>query len=276
MKNFMVGLFLMSTAAYAGPLTVSIKDFNFTYTNPQGKGQAASFSRSGELSFAKEAIKVNVEKVGDDFKLSLSGAESQEFTFKDAPSFMTNAETMSVSGFNLNLSDRAAVTLGQGRFHSKEDDLKLDNLSLDCNRDVSQKEAMDQLLSGCIQKLTFKTSKYNSSSIESNMVSLVSHSIVMAALEGKGITGEVGVNNLDLSMTNGSFKLAAEVKAAMSGKVKGEGNMSYDAKTGVLTIKISNVKFGILGITGKVFDELKKNESDKMKVKEPYVYYTVK
>ena len=276
MKNLLFSFFLVSSLAHAAPATVSIKDFNFTYKNPYGEGSASSFTRGGFLmKGGQDGISVKLDKIEKDFKISLSGAEYGEFVFKNAPSFMIDAETMAISQFNLSLDTKISLSLGQATFNSKNDSLKLDGLNLNCNRDTAGTE-IDQLVSGCIQSMSLKSSKFSSSFDESNIVSVLSHSIASATQNDKGITGAVGVSNVDLGMSGGKFNLTAEVKAQISGKVKASGGMSYDASVGVLTIKISEVKFGILSVKSKVFDELKKNESDKMKVKEPYIYYTVK
>lgn len=267
MKSLLCGFILLSGMAHADALNVNVKNFNFTYTAPHGEGTASSFSRS---AFINNEAHVSVDKVDKDFKLQVSGAENQEFEFKNAPSFMTEAQTMTVSGFKLDLSQKLTLSLGAGRFNSPEDSLKLDGLNLDCNRDSTHAEVMDQLISGCIQKMSFKSSKFSSASVDSAFVDVLSEAFASA------LKADLGVNSVDIKTNGGKYDLSAEVKAQISGKVKSNGIMSYDAATGKLTVKISEVKFGILSITGKVFDELKKNESDKLKVKEPYVYYTIK
>jgi hypothetical protein len=119
--------------------------------------------------------------------------------------------------------------------------------------------------------MTLKSSKFQSQEAEESLAAVLSETI------SKAISGsDVTVNSVDLKTNAGKYDLSADVKAQVSGKVKSNGNMSYDPASGKLTLKISEVKFSILNITGKVFDELKKNESDKLKVKEPYVYYTIK
>lgn len=269
MKSLLIGAILLNTCAvYADSLNVSVKNFNFTYTNPHGEGTATSFSRS---QFINEELKVSVDKLDKDFKLSVSGAETQEFEFKDAPSFMTDADTMTVSNFNLNLAEKLNLSLAAGRFNSAENSLKLDGLNLDCSRDSLQSEVMDQLISGCIQKMTFKSSKFQSQDAEETLALVLSETISKAIS-----ASDVTVNSVDLKTNAGKYDLSADVKAQVSGKVKSNGNMAYDPANGKLTLKISEVKFSILNITGKVFEELKKKESDKLKVKEPYVYYTVK
>jgi len=269
MKYLFIGVILLNTCVvYAGSLNVNVKNFNFTYTNPHGEGTAASFYRSQLID---DELKVSVDKLDKDFKLSVAGAETQEFEFKDAPSFMTDADTMSVSNFNLSLADKLNLSLAAGRFNSAENSLKLDGLNLDCSRDASQVQVMDQLISGCIQKMSLKSSKFQSQAAEESLAAVLSETI------SKAISGsDVTVNSVDLKTNAGKYDLSADVKAQVSGKLKSNGNMAYDPASGKLTLKISEVKFSILNITGKVFEELKKKESDKLKVKEPYVYYTVK
>ena len=265
-------LFLLNVAHAADNLQINVKNFNFTYTDPHGSGTAASFSRSpAQLA----AVDVSVDKVGPDFKLSVSGAENLEFELKDAPSLLTDAQRMVVKDFNLTLADKVSLSLLQGVFTSQDDNLKLDGLNLNCDRNLAQAEIMDQLIMGCIQKMSFKTSKF-SSAAEKGLVALMTTSISAAIDQGRGVAADLGINSVSLTTTNGKYDLAAEVKAQISGKVKSNGNMSYDPAKGLLTLKISEVKFGLFSVTGKVFDELKKKESEKLKVKEPYVYYSIK
>lgn len=268
MKSFIVACALLSSFAHAESLKVNVKNFNFTYADPFGDGTATSFSRN----LTQESVSVRVEKVAEDFHLSTSGAENHEFVFKDAPAFMTEAETMTVKGFNLNFSQALTMSLSSGRFLSKEDHLKLDGLNLSCERDNNHSHEMDQIISGCMNKMSLKASKFSQDSAKRSVANILNEAFGVNDLE----KANIGVNSLDLKTQSGKYELEGDVKAQISGKVRSKGNMSYDAVKGIMTIKISEVKFGFLNITGKVFDELKKNESDKLKVKQPFVYFTLK
>lgn len=265
MKLLIAGMLLLSAPTFAETLKVKVQNFNFNYTNPHGEGSAAFFSRNQLMG---DEVYVSVDKIEKDFKLVVTGTEHQEFELKNAPSLMTDAETMSVNGFNLDLGDAASVSLASGRFNSSKDSLGIDGLNLNCARNLSQPELMDQMLTGCMQSMNFKTSKFSQSGNK-----VLGHALTMALT---GEKSDLKINSVDLKTANGKFDLSAEVKAQVSGKVKSNGNMSYDPATATMTIKISEVKFGILNITSKVFDELKKNESEKLKVKQPYVYYKLK
>lgn len=269
MKKFFVSMMLISSFAHAESLQLTVSNFNFDYTDPHGTGTATSFTRNKNTH---KAVAVQVDRLDKDFRFVVTGAEDAEFEFKDAPTFMTEAERMTISGFNLNLSQAFSLSLGAGRFESKDNSLKLDNLTVDCNRDSAKKELMEQLISGCIQRMNFKAGKFNSQAEMEGLMTVLSESLSEFSGEKSSLT----INSVNLKSSSGKYELTADVKAQISGKVKSNGNLSYDENQGMLTVKISEVKFGILNITGKVFDELKKKESDKLKVKKPYVYYSIK
>ncbi|MFP5387476.1 MAG: hypothetical protein ACLGHN_15465 [Bacteriovoracia bacterium] len=268
MKSLLISGLMLSSMAYAEPLKITVQNFNFSYQNPLGEGSATSFTRNRLLN---NEVQVKVEKVENNFHLEVSGAENEEFELKDAPSFMTEAETMSVNAFNLTLADNLNLNLGSGNFYSKDDSLELSALSLNCNRDQSLTEEMDQIISGCVKSMNLDMGKFSSASVEKTIMHTLESSMGFVFEKAT-----LGVSSLDLTSQNGSYKLAADVKAQVSGKVKSKGNLNYDPASGVLSVKISEVKFGFLNITSKVFDELKKKESEKLQVKKPYVYYKLK
>ena len=269
MKTLLASL-LISTAALAAPTRGEVKDFNFNYSDPKGSGSASVFQMSDSL--LQNGVQVEVEKKDSVFLINVSGSHYQSFEFKDAPDIAKNAKDMSIEGFNLSLKDALSLSVVEATFDSDKDSLTLKNLTLNCARDATQKEVMDEVVSGCIQKMTLRSSQFSQSALMKFTESLA------RALSPKTKTarGGVTVKSLSANVNGGKYDLSADIKAQISGKIKSNGNLSYDASNGVLTIKINEVKLGILGVTGQVFNELKKNESDKFKVKQPYVYLTIK
>ena len=266
MKKLLCILVVFADLALAAPVAtnVNVRDFNFTYKNPNGSGTALSFERSQLID---QKISVHVERVANDFVLNVSGAENQQFVLENAPSFMTDAETMKVTGFNLDFSKQLKMTLASANFQSTSDSLNVSGVTLDCARNMGQGEVMDEIISGCFKTMSFKSTQFSS---QNNAEAL------MSALIDKAVQGSIGVTALDFKITNGNYNLNANVKADISGKVKSTGNLSYNQNTGLVTLKINEVKFSILNVTGKVFDELKKMESENIKVSKPYVYIKVK
>jgi hypothetical protein len=264
MKTLLVGFILWSGFAHAEISGLTVRDFNFNYNNPHGEGSAATFSRQSGL--IDDGVLVSVDRIDKDFKIQALGAETHDLEINDAPTFMTEAETMSITGLNINLNDNLNVDLTSARFNSAKDNLKLDGFILNCKRDTVPQEISDQLIAGCIQKMTLKTAKF--SSTQEKLVKLFSAE--------NGWKSSLGISSLNFTTNAGKFELSAEVKAQVSGKAKGYGNLSYDAATEKLTIKISEVKFGILNVTDQVFDQLKKQQNEKLTVKVPFVYYSLK
>lgn len=268
MKRIFLALLSASGLALASNPTVLIQDLNFEYQDPTGHGSAANFSVSG---LKNAGVTVDVEKVGKDFNFNVQGAAEGQYVFKNAPDLLSSAQSMDITGFNLTFEKALKISIGSGEFISPDQELSLQKINLDCSRDQNQTDVADQAILGCIKLLILKASRFTTQSfIEENFVTAFVAG--MTGLNG----ASVGINNLNMKVTNGQYDLSADVKAQVSGKAKSLGNLSYDSTNKVLTIKISEVKFSILNVTNQVFDELKKNENPKMKVSKPYVYLTLK
>jgi hypothetical protein len=258
MKKLILSLILCSGFVQAQTPSVSVRNFSFEYHSPSGQGTAAEFTLGSDIH---QNVAVAVEKSESNFKFHVSGLETSDYEFKNAPKFLTDAESISISNLSVAFDKTLNIGLSSGLFSSPDSSLHLEGLSVNCNKG-STEDVVDQLISGCTQSMVFKTSKFTSESIEEALTEVMAEAIK--------------INGVDLKVNAGKYNLSAEVKASVSGKVKSNGSMSYDASKSLLTLKISEVKFSIFNITGKVFDELKKKESDKFKVNEPYVYITVK
>ncbi|HXH30859.1 MAG TPA: hypothetical protein VNJ01_08605 [Bacteriovoracaceae bacterium] len=267
-------ILITSLASHAGISRIEVKSFNFDYNDPKGEGKAAVFTRSEKSTTA--GATVSVDRVGENFRLVVAGARPETFELINAPKFMTEASTMSVRSFNGLLDQTVKLSLQNGTFKSAKNSLLIEGLSLDCNKASVAPVLMDQLISGCIQRMSLQTSKFLSESREDGVSELIIKSIVSAVDFGKGIDGQTDVKGVDLRVDAGKFTAVATVKMQINGKIKSKGFVSYDQARGRLSVRVDEVKFGILGITGKVFDELKKHESEKIKVNKPYVYYQIR
>lgn len=264
---------LISPQVLSEDWRVEIKDFSFKYDDPKGSGEASHFSRNQKNMVG--AVRVEMEKIDKDFAFKVSGSENQDVVLKQAPDFLVKARTMNVQDLNFSYQDELRFNLGEGEFLSEDDALMVRNFSLNCDKEAAFPEVIDQVIAGCIRKLNLNSSSFSSELVEESLVKAVTSS-VMIAVSGQNGVQSLGVKSLNLTVNAGKFELAADVKAQISGKVKGRGFISYDQNTGRIAVKITEVKFGILNVTGKVFDELKKQKNDKLVVKEPNVFYQVK
>jgi hypothetical protein len=248
---------------------VGISNFNFNYQAPQGSGTADAFSYQHKIDAGQN---VQVEKVGEDFKILLEGVENREITFKNAPDIIKNANTIKLSAFNFSFADKLLLTLNSAVFNSPDKTVDLKNLNLACDRIATFPEVMDQVISGCIQKMVLKTG-----GLSTNGESGLDQALMKAIDEQHDqILGEVGLKNVSLKVNGGKFDLSADIQAQISGTAKSTGSIKYEAAIKKITVKVSEVKFGFLDVTSKVFDELKKQESATLKVSKPYLYLTIK
>jgi hypothetical protein len=172
---------------------------------------------------------------------------------------------MQIRRLDAQFEQQLGLKLSRASFRSYKDSLELQDFELNCQRQQQFPDPMDQAIAGCLQRLTARSAKFSQS-----LVPFYLESVFEEPLMG------TDVSKLDLRITNGAYNLSADVKAQLSGKVTSKGSVIYDAQKKLLTINVSEVKFGLLNLTNQVFDELKKNESDKFKVKRPFLYLTVK
>lgn len=268
MKTFFIFIF-MTSFAQAQISQVSIKNFNFLYKAPSGEGIADSFSYQ-KNNFDPQ--KVFVEKIGEEIKIHLEGVENQEINFTNPPDLVKNAQDIKLVNFNLNLMDRASLSMGNGVFQSPDEDINLKNFSLSCDRVGAHADVMDQIVAGCVQKMSMKAGGFATEGGEG-----VTQAFIAAIDQTYGpTTGGFGLKNVELKVSGGKFELNGEIKAQISGTAVAKGSMKYDLATRKLMVKVSEIKFGLFDVTSKVFDELKKQESQNLKVKEPYLYLTIK
>lgn len=268
MKAFIVSMILFQGVAFAEITNVDIKKFNFNYSAPRGEGSADAFSYSRGGRAAQSVV---VDKVGEEFNVKLTGVEEQEFTFKDAPSMVMDAQTMRIVNLNFALNSTLKFTMDQGKFVSTSENVDLKGFSLACNRIASNPDVLDQLITGCVQKMTLSSSQVETQG-------LAAAQAFVSALDDtfEPARDSVSVKNISFKSAAGKFELSADVRAQISGTAKGKGTLSYDLATKKLTIKVNEVKFGILNVTSQVFDQLKQNETENMKVQRPYIYLTIK
>ncbi len=267
-RTLLIGLLATSQMAMAQDVRVKIEDFSFNYNDPSGAGQASVFQHNQK---ALEGVRVEVEKIGEAMNFKVSGSEEHEFKLEKAPDVVMKAKTMTVDDLDLKYEDTLSLSVLEGEFIG-EDELKLKAFALNCNKDQTQTAADNQLIFGCLQKMTVKSQSFSQTAVEEGMVNAFTKALGAVA----GARGDLSIKALDFKITNGKYDLGADIKAQVSGRAKSNGEMSYDPASGIMTIKIKEVKFGILSVTGMVFEELKKNENDRMKVKQPNVFYKLK
>ncbi len=263
-KSLILGALLFSMNAFSERLEADLGGFNFTYSEPHGSGSALHFSRNFEK--LEDGVEVEVSKELTNLNVKIRGSEEHDFVIRNAPSLVQDAKSMVIDEMNLQFKDHFSFDLYSGEFVSEKDTVSLEGLEWFCQRGNAS-EVMDELLLGCVQDMTLSVERF---------VSEKTSRFLESALAKSKLGSDLKITQLKLKSRGGSYDLVAGVKAQISGTAKSKGDLSYDPGTGILTIKINEVKFGILSVKGMVFDELKKSESADMKISEPYVYLKLK
>lgn len=261
MLKLVKSFFVLAWTFSVGAQSVEIKNFSFNYQDPFGQGNATSFNRQKAFG----GLDVRIEKISKNFKFFVSGIENHEYELVNAPGFLLNAEKMSVSNLNFLFKDQLNLSVKSVNYISSNESLRLEGLDLFCSRkNSSNQEQLDSLIQGCLQKMSLKSSKFSSQSLVSSFEEILGayHMNVSS----------VGVNSLNMSLNGGKLELTAEIKAQFSGKATIKGEVNYESNAKKMSIKISEVKFGILNVTNQVFEELKRHQTEKFKVNKPYLH----
>jgi citrate lyase gamma subunit len=266
-----LGALLFSGLSFAQVSRVEIQNFNFNYTDPSGEGVAETFSYQQKFLGQQ---KVHVEKSGSELHFRLEGVENQEFNLKNAPDFIQKAQTIRLQAFNLSLNEGFSTVFEEAAFLSPNDNLQLKNFSLSCSKNNQFSQLMDQLLSGCTQKMALKAAQFSSSG--EGALQELAEALVQGVDARNETKGDVGIRNVELKVSGNKFTLAADIRAQISGRATGTGSISYDQAAGVVALKVSEIKFGYLNVTSQVFEELRKQQSARFQVKQPYLYLHLK
>ncbi len=275
MKKLFYSCILLSSLSFAQTQRVEVASLNFDYVSPRGEGTAAVFTRS--QTPVRDGAKVFVEKIGEDFKIIVEGTRREEFDVKKAPAFFLKAESMNLRNANLSLSSTVKLSLLSGLILNPKNALSLESLYLDCDRLSAPGDLADQLIKGCIQRMGLQAAKFISESRgQETLVEALSGAIAATLNQRRAFAG-ADIRSVGAAIRNGSYNAEATVKLPIvTGKVKSNGLVSYDDAGKVFTIRVNEIKYGIFNITSRVFDELKKHESDRLKVRKPFIYYSIK
>lgn len=109
---------------------------------------------------------------------------------------------------------------------------------------------------------------------EKSMLSIIFSSCFnngQAKLETAIFPGVISGEKIDLNVVNHKFQLAGNLQKPIQGFVKIKGISNYDLEKNELIIEVQSAKLEILNIRGRLFKELSKVETKKIKVKEPFI-----
>ena len=120
---------------------------------------------------------------------------------------------------------------------------------------IESSDILDGILTSCISRGTVRLESFKGN---------------------KDKASNIDVEKVKFDIRNGKLTFEARVDIGSSMKVTGNGSVTYSRSKNEMKLKIDRVKAGILNVTGKVFKELKKLESDQISVNRPYITISLK
>lgn len=264
MKKTLIGLMLIGAPfTFADFTTVRITDFTGSYDKPDGRATASEL-----VIPSKNKSKIEITLRGDD-KGYLLSFEDREYYFENPPAIINDIYTGNWKDLNYVTSGRK-LSASVGTFTSvvEYSDTSLRGLSVNCSEARVFENYGHQILDGCLTNSQMNLSYFKSSSSRKLLN-------ILEDLPGIRASNTV-VKNGSIKISNKSFNMIAEVDIGMSAKVKIEGKTEFQDDQKRVVIRIDKAKASFINIKNKIFDELKKSESDTFKVQNPYLYILLK
>ena len=236
--KILITILSVTSIAFAQVPTTSVNNFNLSYNDPSGVAGANHLIVPG-YSF-ENSPNFTVENQSGNFILETA---NESLTVENVPEQIIELEKLTVENLNLE-TNSYKIFLSVDKLTGNNLDANIDvrSLSIDCKYKHLSEDIQDEVLNSCVN---------NNGRIK----------IEKFANDGKDV-----VNDADLNFN--SNKLNFRVKAA-GFNIKGSGKAYYTQ--GLLRIKIESAKVGILNVKGKMFDELEKVQSPRVRVSNPWI-----
>lgn len=244
---------------------------DLSQVNLAGQNLALDYSNTagviqGNMNFDIDGQKWSDTEVQIRYDESLSQIDlvgSTQSASVDAPEWWAPLKSVNSSGVALDIqvNNPKTFVMRSGDLQYGEDQYGLSGLNLNCKTPT----AILRPLENCLQTGSLKISSFQ----------MAQANALLQTLSSIGTEGtNASFKNLVLTFKNGSFDLELKASLSVSVNVKGEGKVEYLPKGQDfdLKIKIDKLKASFLNIRDDLFKELKKSESEKLKIQEPYIY----
>jgi hypothetical protein len=260
MKKIIIALaFQGLVSTYADFTTVKVKNFTGSYTQPDGRATASELIIP---SSNKGQIEITVQ--GDENGYHLTYGEN-EYYFENPPAIINDIYKGTWKDVNY-VTQGSKLNASIESFSSavQYSDTILRSFKASCNENRSFENYGHQLIDGCLTNANLGIGYFKTTSTRKILN-------IFEDLPGVRASTTV-VQDGSINISNGKFKMTAKVDIGMSAKVKIEGTTKFDVSKNRVAIRIDKAKASFINIKNKIFEELKKSESDTLKVQKPYIY----
>lgn len=241
-KGIFICILTLSTQVFAQFPIANIEKFSGNYRDPSGSATASDFlfdnidfGQNPTFSVERQAGLINLR------------TNAQEFTWENPPAMINDLSDLNWDSITLNSTPESfSLEIPSFNGSSVDANFSTTNLSLKCDHaGTNLGDLTSELLDACLN---------NSSEFYTSYISFSNNK--GTSLSGLGLY--VNKNYLNFN-----------VKVGVN--VKGNGQIWYDHSKKQIKIRIDRAKAGFINVRGKLFDELRALESEKIRVNEPWV-----
>ena len=191
-----------------------------------------------------------------------------------APNFLLQLNSMDLEQLVTDIGSNAQLQLKAQVLkmdHQSFGQVDAESVSIACAHS-SGPIGMDQVVTDCLNRSTISMGAFQLP----NTSQFWLDTMVLAPKTTQE-NAQQTINDMDMTMNQGNFDLSMKVQGVPFAKIHATGNAKMDTTAQVATIRIDEVKYGVIPITGLVMDQLKKKlPADQFRVVPPYVYMTLK
>ncbi|WP_408096375.1 hypothetical protein ACJVC5_15155 [Peredibacter sp. HCB2-198] len=263
---FLLVLLSLASFAFAGFDKATIKNLDFEYTAPYGKGTVEKVSLG--FSLAPEVYPIEVNRTESSFELI---TPFLDVSWKNPWKFFHDLEMLSTNKLNLNVGGKKhTLTIPYISMRPKErGEYKAENVEASCEGSFAGKLDI-RLFEDCREKMAVRAKK----------VDLPTDFILYRILyDAPSIPREIDVPAYDLEFTSskGNYSLLFTFKYIFLARLRAYGHFQYENNYKTIAIRVDQVKFGYLPVTSFVMRRLKEiNKNPNVTINPPWIRINVR
>lgn len=269
---FLLSLSLTLTTAFAELPRIDIDQFRGDYRSPAGSGIAQRFDVPGFAhSKALKNISIGIEKTQTGYNMT---TPDHFFEWSDAPSLLMNLESAQWSAIGVKSSPQSFVTKAQSlNLNREKDQINFRNFLLDCKLTKPSHPSFSQtFLEACLNGQSRATLTSFQKTDKSATTSKLLQDLMMAVTPYEiAPLSQTTVDDVEIKINRQSFEAQLTTKVVFNTTVKLDGMVYYENDQNRIRLRLDKAKAGFLNVLSKVFEQLEKNQSDKLIVQRPWV-----
>jgi len=243
--SYLLLTFLLLNTAFAGLEKLHLKNVNLNYLAPEGTGDFEKINFGWSLF--EEKYPVLIYRREKTFEIDSTFAN---FEWINPFSFVHNFESASVAGVNLKL-DREDHVISGDMVKFKPDGLgefRLEDISVKCKGDSAQEDLVLKIQEDCLAKLDATVAHLE---LPIHFIQSISEKLPDAPAET-----DIPANDFVMSVLNGTFYSSLRIKLLLPAYLKIWGFAQIEDTGKTFSLRIDEVKFGVIPVTALVLYEL--------------------